>query len=96
MKDSHLTLRLPADLARALARWARSLGVPKSQLVREAVARYLRNSSAPAERQPPVTARSLAERWATLPRLTPDEARDFEADIAAARAAFPPVRTLWA
>jgi hypothetical protein len=96
MKDSHLTLRLPADLARAIARWARSRGVPKSQLVREAVARYLAPSSAPAERPPRATARAFAEHWAALPRLTPEEARDLEADIAAARAALPPVRAPWA
>jgi len=70
--------------------------VPKSQLVREAVARYLAPSSAPAERPPRVTARTFAEHWAALPRLTPEEARDLEADIAAARAALPPVRTPWA
>ena len=96
MKDSHLTLRLPADLARALARLARGRRLPKSQLVREAVARYLAAASAPAERPPRVTARTFAERWAALPRLTPDEARDLEADIAAARAALPPVRAPWA
>jgi len=96
MKDSHLTLRLPADLARALARWARNRRLPKSQLVREAVAQYLAPSTAPAERPPQVTARAFAERWAALPRLTPDEARDLEADLAAARAALPPVRTPWA
>jgi len=96
MKDSHLTLRLPADLARALARWARSRRVPKSQLVREAVARYLAPSSAPAERPPRVTARTFAGQWAALPRLTPEEARDLGADIAAARAALPPVRSPWA
>jgi len=96
MKDSHLTLRLPAGLARALARWARSRRVPKSQLVREAVASYLAPSSAPTERLPQVTARTFAERWAALPRLTPEEARDLEADIAAARAALPPVRAPWA
>ena len=96
MKDSHLTLRIPADLARALARWARHRGLPKSQLVREAVARYLAASSAPAERLPQVTARTLAGRWAVLPRLTPEEARDLETDIAAARTGLPPVRTPWA
>lgn len=96
MKDAHLTLRLPADLARALARWARRRRVPKSQLVREAVALYLAPSSASSERPPRVTARTFAERWAALPRLTPDEARDLEADIAAARSALPPVRTPWA
>ena len=96
MKDSHLTLRLPADLARALARWARSRRVPKSQLVREAVTRYLAPSTAPAARPPQVTARTFAEHWAALPRLTPEEAGNLEADIAAARAALPPVRTPWA
>jgi hypothetical protein len=96
MKRSHLTLRLPADLARALARLARSRAVPKSQLVREAVARYLAPSSAPAERPPAVTARTFAERWADLPQLTPEEARDLEADIEASRAVLPPVRTPWA
>jgi hypothetical protein len=96
MKDSHLTLRLPADLARALARLARGRRLPKSQLVREAVTRYLAPSSAPAERPPRVTARTFAERWATLPRLTPEEAANLEADIAAARAALPPARAPWA
>ena len=96
MKDSHLTLRLPADLSRALARLARGRRLPKSQLVREAVARYLAPFSAPAERPPRVTARTFAERWAALPRLTPDEAHDLEADIAAARGALPTVWSPWA
>ena len=96
MKDSHLTLRLPADLSRALARWARSRSVPKSQVVREAVASYLAPSSAPTERPPQVTARAFAERWAALPRLTPQEAAELEADIAAGRATLPPVRSPWA
>ncbi len=39
--ETQLTLRLPRDLARAVARRARELGVPKSQLVREAIARYV-------------------------------------------------------
>lgn len=39
--DSQITLRLPRDLARALSRRAKDRGVPKSQLVREAVARYI-------------------------------------------------------
>jgi len=96
MKDSHLTLRLPADLARALARLARTRRLPKSQVVREAVVSYLAPSSAPAERPPRVTARTFGERWAALPRLTPEEVCDLEADIAAARAALPPVRAPWA
>ena len=39
--DSQVTLRLPTALARALARKAKARGVPKSQLVREAVMKYL-------------------------------------------------------
>jgi len=84
------------ERARALANWARGRRVPKSQLVREALARYLAPSSATAERAPQVTARAFAEQWAALPRLTAEEARDLEADIAAARAALPPVRAPWA
>jgi hypothetical protein len=41
MKDSQLTLRLPRDLDRVLARRARERGVPKSQVVREALQAYL-------------------------------------------------------
>jgi predicted transcriptional regulator len=98
MRNSHLTLRLPADLARALARFARGRGASKSQVAREAVARYLAPSSGPLERAAGagLTARALAERWAELPRLTPEEAGDLEADIAAARAGLPVVRTPWA
>jgi len=39
--DSQITLRLPKELARALTKRAKARGVPKSQLVREAVARYV-------------------------------------------------------
>lgn len=49
MKDSQLTLRLPRDLQRALARRARERGVPKSQVVREALQAYL---AAPPETEP--------------------------------------------
>jgi hypothetical protein len=41
MKDQQLTLRLPRELARALAERARESGTPKSQLVREALQAYL-------------------------------------------------------
>ena len=93
MKNSHLTLRLPADLARALARWAREHGVPKSQVAREAVTRYLVPAS--AARTPPFTAGDLADRWALLPRLTPEEAKALGADIEAGRGALLPVRAPW-
>jgi Ribbon-helix-helix protein, copG family len=96
MKDDHLTLRLPRALARALARWARERGVPKSQLAREAVARYL--SPVGASTDPPVrtvSAAQLAARWALLPRLTPEEASDFAADVQAASDSLPAVRAQW-
>lgn len=93
MKDSHLTLRLPTDLARALAQWARAHGVPKSQVAREAVTRYL--LPAPAARPLTVTAGDLAARWASLPRLTGPEAEALGADIAAGRVALLPVRAAW-
>lgn len=93
MKDSHLTLRLPADLARALARWARAHGVPKSEVAREAVARYL--VPAASARILPFTAGDLADQWAALPRLTPEEAEALGADIAAGRETLPPVRVAW-
>ena len=93
MKDSHLTLRIPADLARALRLWARAHGVPKSQVARDAVARYLAPTS--AARTPPFTAGDLADRWALLPRLTPHEAEALGADIASSRGALLPVRAAW-
>lgn len=41
------TFRLPPELGRALARFARDRGVPKSQVVREALERYLAAPDAP-------------------------------------------------
>jgi ribbon-helix-helix CopG family protein len=92
MKEEHLTLRLPGELARALARWARAHRVPKSHAVREAVANYL---APPALDPPRLTARELASRWRNLPRLSPEEATEFADDIAAARGALPRVRDAW-
>jgi hypothetical protein len=94
MKDSHLTLRLPAALALALARWATAHGVPKSQVAREAVARYLVGSGGETA-TPALPARDLARCWAALPRLLPEEADSFAADIAAGRDALPPFVTPW-
>lgn len=93
MKDSHLTLRLPRELARALARWARERGLPKSELAREAVALYLAPPSADARHL--VTAGELAARWPFFPRLRADEASGLGDDIAAARGRLPPPRTAW-
>jgi len=95
--DDHLTLRLPRALARALARWARERRMPKSQVAREAVAAYLAvpgGSVSPSN--PTVTGAQLADRWAGLPALTPEEARDFASDVEAAAKGLPPVRVPWA
>jgi hypothetical protein len=91
---THLTLRLPTDLARALARLARERRVAKSLVVREAVARYL---SPPASVTVPiVTAGDVADRWASLPHLTPEEADALAADLDAGRRVLPSVRDPWA
>lgn len=94
MKD-YLTLRLPADLARALSRWAKARRVPKSAVVRDAVARYLAPSTPPEGAARRVTGRELAARWARIPHLTPKEAQDLATDIAAGREALPALRTAW-
>lgn len=94
MAKSHMTLRLPAELARSLIQKARESGVARSHLVREAVVSYLKGR--PLAVRPRVTAAELAERWSTLPRLTPGEASDFAEDLAAARAAVPPPPAPWA
>jgi len=95
MKESHLTLRLPAALARLLDRWASAHGVPKSQVAREAVARYLAGPGEAATTRPRLTARELAARWRGLPRLHPEEAAALAADLDSARTALPPLATPW-
>jgi len=96
MRDDYLTLRVPRDLARALARWASARGLPKSHAVREAVARYLGTAPSDPALGRRVTAAELAERWADLPRLTPEEARDFAEDVGSARRSLPPPPDPWA
>jgi len=95
MKDSHLTLRIPAELARALARRAKALGIPKSQMAREAVARYLVPATGDETPTREVSARAFATRWRAMPRLEPNDAKDFAADIEASRNALPPIRSPW-
>jgi hypothetical protein len=87
MKDDHLTLRLPAALARALARLARTRGLPRSQLVREAIAGYVGSPAPPVPERtaPPRTARELAAAWSHLPRLARDDADDFVRDLTRSR-----------
>ena len=53
------SFRLPTPLARALTRAARARGVPKSQLVREALERYLADEG-PARPPASVKERSAA------------------------------------
>ena len=95
MKDSHLALRLSAELAAALEERARVQRVPKSQVAREAVARYLAPAGPIQGQGPELTARQVAARWSRLPRLTPDEAADLGSAIAQARDVLPPVRSPW-
>lgn len=95
MKDDHLTLRLPSKLARALARYSADRDIPKSHLVREAVARYLVPATEGAAGPRVVTAAELAARWPATSRLSPTEAADMDNDIASARKALPPVTSPW-
>lgn len=46
--EDQVTFRVPRDIARVLARYARQRGVPKSALVREALALYLAGPAAEA------------------------------------------------
>jgi hypothetical protein len=85
MKDSHLTLRVPAAVSRLLERMALSRGIPKSQLVREALARYVSPAQSSNESVRKVTAAELAVRWSSLPSITAEEARVMATDIETAR-----------
>ena len=94
----HLTLRLSRDLARAVARWARAHGVPKSQVVRDAVAAYVGVAGAGAatiDTARITPARSAAARWPSLPHLTPKEAGGLAGGIAASRTGLPSVDSPW-
>lgn len=57
MRDAQLTLRLPHALLRDIDHRARALGVPKAQVVREALAAYL---AAPAEPDPAASMRVVS------------------------------------
>ena len=48
MKDDQVTLRLPRDLARLIERRARERGLPRSQVIREALEAYLTAPAAAA------------------------------------------------
>jgi hypothetical protein len=98
MKNDALTLRLPAALVRALNRLARSRGLPRSQLVREAIAGYLEPSPSagpPVRRQATLTVRELAHAWSAIPRLAPDDTESFSRDVARSREALTLPDDLW-
>ena len=94
MKDAHLTLRLPDELARALARLAREQGHAKSHVVREAVARYVTSRAAPPAARI-VRARDVAKAWSEMPRLTAAEATEYSKDLSRARKALAPPKSAW-
>lgn len=94
----HLTLRLSRDLARAVSRWAKTHGVAKSQVVRDAVAGYVGVATpgpTPAEHTALLTARAASRRWASLPHLSAEEAGGLAGGIAASRTSLPPVTPPW-
>ena len=72
------SFRLPTSLARALTRAARERGVPKSQLVREALERYLTDEGSAQPRA------SVQERSAPYIGSVRLDARALSADPAAA------------
>jgi len=76
--DDQLTLRIPRNLALALARAARARRVPRSQLVREALAEYL---TAPGEAE----AGSVWERVRHFAGSAPLDRAATDADELAAR-----------
>jgi hypothetical protein len=95
MKDDHITLRLPRALARAVARWASDRGIAKSQVVREAVARYLEpHSTLPAAPAVGGTAADLLTVWSRRPALSPEDARALADDVDEARR-LPAPRAPW-
>ncbi|HUQ18246.1 MAG TPA: CopG family transcriptional regulator [Gemmatimonadaceae bacterium] len=94
MKDSHLTLRLTAAISRALDRLSHERGIPKSQVVREALAMYM-VPRAPESTPVTITAAELAEKWNSVPVLDAAEAHDFSEDIKKARRTLPPARPAW-
>lgn len=78
--DSQFTLRLPAPLAKAVARLARERGVLRSQVVREALEAYLAAPSAP---DPEVLWRQAAPLVGSLRLTPPGEAEGLAARIRA-------------
>lgn len=93
MNDTHMTLRLSSAINKIIEKLSRERGVAKSQIVREAVATYVKPSSVPERSQ--VSGAELAARWPMLPRLGESELADFEAEIATARSEIPLAKNRW-
>lgn len=94
MKDAYLTLRLSAELAESLEARALRDEAPKSQVVREAVVRYL-TPKTDALAEEVLTARALAARWSALPHLSPEEAAALATDIECATEKLPLPTSPW-
>ena len=94
MQNAHINLRLPSDLANELTRVADARGIPKSGLVREAVAHYLVAGKQRPE-APTLLAGEFARIWDALPHLTMAEAENLDADTCRAREALPPLVDPW-
>ncbi|MDX2207804.1 MAG: hypothetical protein SFU57_09200 [Gemmatimonadales bacterium] len=95
MKDTHLTLRISAALSAELEARATADAVPKSRLVREAVARYLEPGPSSTPLRLGIPAAELLAHWDTLPHLTPEDAESFRRDIAGARDLLAPPDAPW-
>jgi len=95
MTDTPFSVRLPSELTDALDRRAAERGVGRSMVVREAVATYL--TAAP----PPPTVRlmpvaAFLEIWPSAPKLSPEEAASYAADLRADRESLGPLDDPWA
>ncbi len=71
--DDQLTFRIPKELARMLSQSARNRGVPKSQLVREALREYLTDTG-------PQQAGATWKRLARFKGIAPLDEAAIEAD----------------
>jgi predicted transcriptional regulator len=72
---SQTSIRLPPEMLRALSKLARQRGVPKSQLVREAIEQYL--ASAPAgNAAQPMSVRERSAPYIGSIRLSKSAERD--------------------
>jgi len=95
MTDTPFSVRLPSEMTDALDRRAAERGVGRSMVVREAVATYL--TAAP----PPPTVRlmpvaAFLEIWPSAPKLSPEEAASYAADLRADRESLGPLDDPWA